>query len=140
MNELVEAARSYLGVKWRHRGRSRHGIDCAGLVVLSYADCGVELKDFTQYGREPHQDGLITHMTAALGEPLEQPVALMGGDVIVQKFDKEPHHVGILAAVMYAGMPALNIIHADGHVGRVVEVRLDGARMRQITHVYRRAV
>ena len=35
---LVTAARTYIGTKWRHRGRSVHGVDCAGLGILAYRD------------------------------------------------------------------------------------------------------
>ncbi len=31
---IVATARSWLGVPWRHQGRTRQGVDCAGLVVL----------------------------------------------------------------------------------------------------------
>ena len=142
MGQLVDAARGYLGVKWRHRGRSIHGVDCAGLGVLAYRDCGVELPDFLYYGREPHNDGLITYLTRALGDPLRFGNGFLfhDGDIVVQRFVNEPHHVGILAAVDYGGTPAMNIIHADGMVGRVVEVRFDDEAMRRVTHVFRRPV
>lgn len=146
MGQLVNAARKYIGTKWKHRGRTRHGLDCAGLGVLAYHDCGVDLPDFTLYGREPHDDGLIRYMTAALGEPMYDastaalPPHLQDGDVIVQRFDKEPHHVGIVAEVTYGNQQALNVIHADGQAGRVLEVRLDDNGIERITHVYRRAV
>lgn len=142
MGQLVAAARKYLDVKWRHRGRSRHGLDCAGLGIVAYRDCGVELPDYVLYGREPFQDGLIHYLTRALGEPLEltQGMRLMDGDIAVLRFVNEPHHVGILAEVDYGGTPALNMIHADGSVGRVVEVRFDEASMSRLTHIYRRAV
>lgn len=140
MGKLVDAARTYMNVRWSHRGRSRKGLDCAGLGVLAYRDCGVELPDFRLYGREPHNDGLITYLTAALGDPLEAGAVLQDGDVIVQRFVNEPHHIAIIAEVNYGGMPAFNVIHADGAVGRVLEVRLDNAGMNRITHVYRRVV
>lgn len=145
MGKLVDAARVYIGVKWRHRGRSMHGLDCAGLGVLAYRDCGVEVPDFTLYGREPHDDGLIKYLTAALGSPVYEAKTaalaphLQDGDVIVQCFDKQPHHVAIVAEVMYGTTPALNVVHADGRAGRVLEVRLDEAAIARITHVFRKA-
>lgn len=143
MGRLTDAARGYLGVKWRHRGRSKHGLDCAGLGLLAYRDCGVELPDFTLYGREPHNDGLVRHLTAALGEPVRLGPGSDGirdGDILVMRFVKEPHHVAIAADGCYGGILAINIIHADGHTGRVVEVRLDESMAARITHVFRRAV
>ncbi len=146
MGKLADAARGYIGVKWRHRGRTRNGLDCAGLGVLAYHDCGIDLPDYTLYGREPHNDGLIKYLTAALGEPVYEATTaalephLQEGDVIVQRFDKEPHHVAIVSEVMYGDVHALNVIHAEGHAGRVLEQRLDEAGIRRITHVFRRAV
>lgn len=150
-SQLVTAARKYIGTKWRHRGRSVHGVDCAGLGILAYRDCGVELPDFTLYGREPHNDGLVTYMTAALGDPLWIAGGVPGdrqhllwllkdGDVIVQRFEREPHHVAIVAEVMYGDKAAFNVVHADGQAGRVLEVRLDAPSIERITHIYRRAV
>lgn len=141
---IVHAARQYLGVRFRHRGRSRVGLDCAGLVWRAYHDCGVDLPDFRLYGPEPHRDGLTRHVTAALGEPvLCAPVresGLLDGDVVILRFRTEPHHLGIVAAVDYAGTPAFNLIHADGEAERVLEHRLTPDMVARITHVYRRPV
>lgn len=141
MNQLVEAARMYVGTKFRHRGRSIHGLDCAGLVVLAYRDCGVVVPDFTLYGREPHKNGLVEHVTAALGQPLAaEDRTLMEGDVIVLRFDKEPHHLAIVADAVYGDVHAWNIIHAEGHGGWVLEQRLMPDIAARITHVYRKGV
>jgi len=118
-----------------------HGLDCAGLVVLSYRSCGAEVPDFTLYGREPHRNGLVEHVTAALGQPLPpENQTLMDGDVIVLRFDREPHHLAIVADAMYGDICAWNVVHADGHTGRVLEQRLTPDMAARITHVYRKAV
>jgi cell wall-associated NlpC family hydrolase len=141
MNTLVEAARHYIGTRWRHRGRSVHSLDCAGLVVRAYADCGIELPDYTLYGREPHRDGLVRHAIAALGEPLvDHDRTLAEGDVLLMRFDREPHHMAIVALADYGGTPAFNIIHADGMAQRVHEQRLTPDMAARITHVFRRAI
>lgn len=142
MNRLAEAARSYADVPFRHRGRTRKGIDCAGLIWAAYNDCGVPLPDFRKYGREPHRDGLVLHVTAGLGSPvLIAPVGLgqlQEGDVLVMRFEHEPHHMA-----MVGRHPAghLSIIHADGNQGqfsRVLETGLDAKGAEHITHVFRR--
>lgn len=137
---LIEAARTYLGTKWRHRGRSRHGVDCAGLIVLSYRDCGVELQDFTLYGRTPHNDGLVNHCIAAFGPPLPEGTLYRDGDIVVMRFDRLPHHLAFITKVDYAGQPAKNIIHADGHTGRVLEQRLTPDMDARITHLFRKEI
>ena len=141
---LPEAARAYIGTRFRHRGRNARGIDCVGLGVVAYADCGVTLPDFRLYGPEPHRDGMTQHMRAALGEPVAvAPVAagaLQVGDVAVFRFDHEPHHMGIIGDHDYGGTRALTLIHADGMNGRVLEQRLTPDMVSRITHVYRRPV
>ncbi len=140
MGKLVDAARAYLGVKWRHRGRTRNSLDCAGLIVIAFADCGVETDPFIHYGREPFEDGLVKRTRASLGAPLPISTPLQDGDVILLRFAKHPHHMGIVAAADYGGTAAFNIIHADGLAGRVIEQRLAPEMIERITHIFRRAV
>lgn len=140
MGKLADAARAYKGVRFRHRGRSRNGLDCGGLGVLSYRDCGVEIKDFLLYGRTPHENGLIVRMTEALGEPLPISTPLQDDDVVVFRFVNEPHHIAIVGEADYGGVKALNIVHADGQCGRVIEQRLTPDMTARITHIFRRGV
>lgn len=47
---LQDAARSFLGVRYHHAGRSREGgVDCAGLIALCLAELGVPFEDFQKY-------------------------------------------------------------------------------------------
>lgn len=141
MSKLVSAARKYLGVKFRHRGRTPRGLDCVGLGILAYKDCGVALPDFRLYSDEPHQDGLVTHITNSLGEPVKKsPVRmkdLQPGDVLVLRFYIQPHHVAIVTDYKYGG---LAVIHADGHSNKVLEQRLTEDMVKRVTHVFRRPV
>jgi cell wall-associated NlpC family hydrolase len=41
-NEIVAAAREYIGVKFVHMGRGKEGIDCIGLIVRVIFDLGIE--------------------------------------------------------------------------------------------------
>lgn len=141
MTDLVAAARARIGTRFRHRARSSTHADCAGLGVLIYADCGVTLPDFRLYGREPVKDGLVSRITEALGGPVAvAPVRvsdLQLGDVIVLRFDVEPHHVAFVADYLFGGF---SMIHADGHTGKVIEHRLAPDHVARITHVFRRPV
>lgn len=137
---LYEAAQTFLGTPFRHRGRG-HYLDCAGLGKAAYAKLGVELPDFLLYGREPHKDDLIRYVVKALGEPVAlAPVRvwnLQPDDVVVMRFNVEPHHIAVLGPYPYGG---LAMIHADGHTNRVVEHRLSSDMIKRITHVFRRPV
>lgn len=140
---LVQAARKYKGVRFCHRGRGPRVLDCAGLVFVSFRDCGIDLPDFLLYSKEPsaHGAGLTEYVKAALGEPIAiSPVkesTLSPGDVVILRFEREPHHMGIVSDYPFGG-PAL--IHACGHNGRVVEHRFSEDQIKRITHVFRRPV
>jgi cell wall-associated NlpC family hydrolase len=155
---LVESARTFIGVPFKHRGRDRRGLDCAGLVWCAYAEAGVVMPDLSRYGREPHRDGMMRVCREALGAPVWEgslgqvvPRALLGaGDVVVIRFDVEPHHMGILGPNSLHG---LSLIHANGmrgllsacgtrhdKVGRVMEHGLDDAHLAMICAVFRRPV
>lgn len=141
MSALVAAARTWLGVRWQHRGRTRVGVDCVGLPRCAYADLGVELPDFLDYPREPQPAVLEAHMTAALGEPVHRaPVRradLLPGDIVVLRHPSLPKHVGIVGD--YPGR-RLSLIHACGHTNKVIEHRLPDQMIARITLVYRRPV
>lgn len=154
MNALVDAARTFDGVRFLHRGRDRLGLDCAGLVWAAYAACGLVLPDYRLYGPEPHRDGLVRHVEAALGAAVKvRPVGLpdlRAGDVLVMRFYREPHHMGIVGERQYGTARALTLIHANGDApgrpgeqrsrGRVHEQRITQDMAARITHVFRRPV
>lgn len=147
MNRLVETARTFMNVPFKHRGRTRRGLDCAGLVWCACAEAGVTHPDLKRYGREPHRDGMMRIVIEAVGEPVWQghpgqvvPRELLQvGDVLVMRFDKEPHHMGIIGTDRLRG---LSLIHADGSHGvrRVVEHGLDEHWQKRICAVFRGAV
>lgn len=143
MNALVQQARTYLGTPYRHRGRSRRGIDCAGLPWCCYADLGVVLPDVKVYGREPHKDGLMDGLIAALGVPvwrgrcpaLEQ---LQVGDVVCSAFVQEPHHLAIVADNAIHGF---ELIHADGMQAKaVIKQPLNDVLRERMVAIFRRPV
>lgn len=143
---LVESARSFVGVPFKHRGRNRKGLDCAGLVWCAYDQLGVKHPDLSRYGREPHANGMMRVVLEALGAPVWQGkvgsfiarAQLAVGDVLVMRFDQEPHHMGIVGTDHLYG---LSLIHADGSPGvrRVVEHGLDQRWQSRICAVFRRA-
>lgn len=147
MGALANQARAYLDVPFVHRGRDRRGLDCAGLVWRCYADLGAVLPDLRRYGREPHRNGLVNAVNLALGEPLwagavgqlVRRTLLQVDDVLLIRFDLEPHHMAIVGD---NHMHGVSMIHAYGQIGvsRVVEHGLDDDWQRKICAVYRRAV
>lgn len=142
MSALADAARGFIGVPFRHRGRSRVGVDCVGLALLAYRDCGVSLPDYRLYGREPHRDGLVQRVTTALGPPvMTAPVnrsAIEDGDVVLIRYEVQPHHAAVVGVRCYGDTEALTLIHAEGVHGAVLEQRLTDDVISRITHVFRK--
>lgn len=136
MSRLADSARQFIGVPFRHRGRNRMGLDCAGLVWAAYKALGETLPDFLLYGREPFRDGLLRHVSAALGGPVDG--SPKDGDVVLIRYVNDPHHVAVIGERTYGETQALTLIHSHGMVGKVLEQRLTPDV--QITHVFRRPI
>ena len=132
---LVAAARAQLGVRFRHQGRSMRGVDCLGIVAMSYTAIGRAVADKAAYGREPLRQGLRAGLIENLGQPASLD-SMQAGDVAFMRFAGEPTHIGILGDYPYGG---LSLIHAYAGARRVVEHRLDDAWRARIVEVFRGA-
>lgn len=129
--DVVTAARSYIGVRWHHQGRSRAGLDCAGLVVCVAHDLGLSDFDTRDYGRLPAGDAMRKVMRTHCTElPAD---ALAPGVVALMRFDAEPQHLAIVADYLYGGH---SIAHALMQSRRVVEHRLDDLWRGRIVSLY----
>lgn len=146
MSRLVQAARNYIGVPWRHCGRSKTGLDCGGLPWLAYADCGVALPDRRRYGRDPFNNGLAEAVVDALGAPVWAGQkgacarsSLQPGQVVLMSPAGRPRHLAIVGDSETFG---LSLIHADSTPGvmRVAEIGMDDFFVRQIVAVFFKAV
>jgi cell wall-associated NlpC family hydrolase len=124
--DIVTEARSWIGTPWRHQGRSRDGIDCAGLVILIAQRVGGIDFDKTDYPRQASDETMLA-LCARFLAPVRE---LQPGDVAVFAFENQ-RHIGIVGDYVFGG---LSLIHAYALAPRrVVETRLDGkwlARMR----------
>ena len=117
---IVAAARSWLGVRWRHQGRTvRDGVDCIGLCICVARECGYSVPNATGYARR--QDG--SQLMAALSTHLSPVPKGQGsqGDVALFRDDGFPVHVGILA--LRRGIQT--VIHAHARRRQVLEEPLE---------------
>lgn len=130
---FVKAARSYLGVPFRHQGRSRRGLDCAGLFVAAISDIGRTFFNVAAYSREPLNSGLRTAVVTNLGDPI-QKADMREGDVALMRFRGEPSHVGIITNYPLGGFA---LLHTFAQMKKVVEHRIDEEWMRNIVGVWR---
>lgn len=93
--ELVDKTREYLGVPFLHRGRSKNGVDCGGLIITALKDLGYTTEDMSIYGREPVDDSLRQFLLRNLGEPIDIN-KVKPGDVALIRFTRRPHHVALI--------------------------------------------
>ena len=130
----VEAARAFIGRPFAHQGRTVHGMDCAGLLLLAERACGRELRDIDSYGRTPDAGRLLAAVEDNFGPALDRDP--MPGDVLLMRFEREPQHLGIVGLMPY-GENVLSLIHTYASQGRVLEMRLCEKWQRRIIGVYR---
>jgi peptidoglycan DL-endopeptidase CwlO len=100
--QLATAATKYLGVPYRWGGTSRSGLDCSGLVVVSYRDIGVTGVPRTSLGQRMWSNHIQVSSPAA-------------GDLVYW-----PGHIGIMVG-------AGKMINAP-RTGRNVEYASVGSR------------
>lgn len=136
MTPVVVAARAYLNVRFVHRGRLPHKLDCVGLVWRAFKDAGVDLPCPSDYGREPNLPRFMATIVEGLG-PDVGTRDLQPGDVVTLRTANHPHHLAIVGD--YPG-GLLSLIHASGEHGRVVEHRLSPEYLARIVTAHRRSV
>lgn len=107
---LYAAATEYVGVPFRHKGRSRAGLDCAGLVFVACRDCGIVLPECLAYGPVPATGALLT----ATGERAKRVERAQAGDVMLMRYGRGgPTHFAIFdghARIVHALEPARGVI------------------------------
>lgn len=110
-SQIIDCARSYLNTPFRHRGRNRAGIDCAGLVICTLTDLGLMPNEYLEqlYSRVPKL-GLVP---STLDRFFSKVSAIEAGDLIVFSFLNNPCHVGFFTGD--------TIIHAYEERGKVIE-------------------
>lgn len=124
-NIYVEEARKWLGVPFRHQGRSRNGVDCGGLLVCVAEALGKEIIHPATYSMSPDpkliEEALLANCTKVSER---QP-----GDVLWFSFAGEPRHVGLASDI--------GVIHAWAKPNKVVEHRLDDVWLKRLRGIYR---
>lgn len=124
--EIVDAARKYIGVKWKHQGRNpASGLDCLGLIVQVAKDIGLEPYDPVDYSKRPDGQRLIAELNAQL----KQTVDYQAGDILLMRMGANPQH---LAIVNETG----GIIHSYAEIRKVVEHPLNDDWRHKIVVAY----
>lgn len=114
-DRIVTEARGWLGVPWRHQGRSRGGVDCVGLLVAVARALDLPHHDSTAYSRRPEGHGFVQHFRdhlTSISIPDAQP-----GDVLLFAEPAYPCHCGLRTTLR--GVP--HLLHAHALRRRVIE-------------------
>jgi cell wall-associated NlpC family hydrolase len=123
--QIINAARAYLGCRYHHQGRTRAGIDCAGLLVCVAREVGISTEgDQMGYSRTP--DGMS--LKRALDDFGVRVDTFQPGDFLLMRFDSQPQHIAIVTDV--------GIIHSYLSARRVVEHRLSDDWRARIVRAY----
>ena len=130
--ELYQAAMKYVGVPWKHRGRTANGMDCLGLLVLSIQDCGGTVEDRRDYGREAWTFGLLEELQKRFKQKDINDIGV--NDIVMARLYRTGHpvHTGIVAPYPNG----LGVIHTYGDVMEVVYTRLSERYRSLITGVF----
>jgi len=112
---IVTEARGWLGVPWRHQGRTRSGIDCVGLVVRVAHALGVSDYDSTGYSRRAQGQAFVEHFRSNM-DGVAIPDA-SPGHVLVFADQAYPCHCGFLTERL--GHP--HLLHAHATRRKVIE-------------------
>ncbi len=125
-------AHKYIGVRFRHRGRTERGLDCIGLLVLTAKDCGYDIYKEIPYGREPKNAMMEAQFFEYLGNPVDKKPEV--NDIVLMKLrpEAQPSHVGVITHHPHG----LGIIHAYGEAGRVVHQRFSNKIANKVVGVY----
>lgn len=115
---VVAKARSLVGSKFAHLGRSDLAVDCVGLVILSFRAAGIPLQDFRAYR---HRDDELDYVEEclALWPHCDRVMEAGEGDAFLFAIrGTNPTHFGIATADG-------TLIQASNKKGVVVEHRFD---------------
>ena len=129
--DVVRVARSFLGVRYRHQGRSREGVDCIGLPVCVRKELGLPLMDEAGYAKRSAGREMLDYCRANM-VPIDRS-ELRPGDLLVQMNDVV-RHIAIVGDYPGGG---LSIIHAHLPNKKVVECRLDDQFMKTVRGCFR---
>lgn len=130
-NQIVDEAKKWLDVPWKHQGRTKRGLDCAGLIIRVGNDLHIIKYDVKNYPRHTHRDAFIRHFQAVL---LEKTVPeRKKGDVVLFRDGIYACHCGIIDF----GLDGVEyIIHAYNPRKKVVREELTKDMLAKMTHCF----
>jgi cell wall-associated NlpC family hydrolase len=137
-DDILRIARGYLGVRFRHQGRSRNeGVDCLGLLLAVARDTGLTLHsnspdvfDRRDYTYRPD----VTYLQSMLERLLTPATTLEPTHIALLNIEGRPQHLAMLSD--YPEIGELGMIHAFAPARKVVEHRFDAHWQGQLHAAY----
>ena len=112
--DVITETLTWLGVPWRHQGRSRVSVDCVGLVIKIAHELDLSGFDSTTYDRRPNGINFLSSFNEHMDRV--KSGTEQHGDVVVMRDDRLPCHCGLL--VPFRG--ADDLVHASAKRKKVV--------------------
>lgn len=138
--EVIACARQSVGVRFTHQGRSEHGVDCLGFLILiaqklhlTFDGKEAAALDMPHYGARPDVAFLKQKLDTYL-VPIPIP-ELRAGDIVLLKIEGSPQHLALLSD--YPMIGELGMIHAYAPARTIVEHRYDAHWQRNTYAAYR---
>lgn len=134
---LVANARTYIGCRYRHQGRTRaHGLDCLGLLIANARDFGFAfglMETDDAYSLVPDSDYFVSRLSEEM-VVLPDWRAALPADVLLTRWQptNPPTHLGLVALNETDNVVC---VHSSRQMRRVVDNRWD--REDLITHAFR---
>lgn len=102
-NNIVQAARGWIGTRFHHQGRlkktdtDKGGVDCLGLLIGVAAELNLPFThyDETSYSHYPDTQKLRNSLAGAMQEI--SIVEIRAGDILLFNIDNNPQHLAIVS-------------------------------------------
>lgn len=132
---VIAELRTWIGVPWRHQGRSRFGIDCAGLIAVAATEIVgaemVKLHDKSNYARSPNQYDLVEALDLFCNRI--DVTELRKGDIVAISDGPYPCHL----AVITEQYNCLYMIHSSARLRKVAEEPFSDFWKAKLSRCYR---
>lgn len=129
--DVVNEARKWKGIPFKHQGRTKNGVDCVGLCLVVGWSLGVYSKDHKAYSIYPQKDLLKSHLDEILIECPKSDIET--GCIVMMKIDIDPQHMAIVCPYSEKSFGMIHSYYKRG----VVEHRLSQGWGRRIVTAYK---
>jgi cell wall-associated NlpC family hydrolase len=115
--DIVASARSWVGVPYRHLGRDRSGVDCAGLIMNVAKDFAIVPEAPAAYSNQPKGQTLLVPADKQMWKITRDRI--IPGDIVVlwAWTPSEPQHFGVIGDSPHG----VTLIHAFSKFKAVTE-------------------